>query len=211
MAINSASTGTSNQAKAILNVNIFDDGPNLKITVTGSISGSPGTFKGITDCGTTGVLWGEFAPSSSRSVLCTGNDSFSNYYSISGPAGFGGNGNLTGASSVAGLSFFLVPSSYIFIPSFSSTYQLDNAYTLGQPFFSSATFNGRSLASEGFTATGLVGLGPLTAHQNPSMFVLALVPVLPIQLHRFLAPCPSSVPLPPSAGAAASAGASPLP
>jgi MYXO-CTERM domain-containing protein len=28
---------------------------------------------------------------------------------------------------------------------------------LGQPFYSSATFNGRSLSSEGFTARGLVG------------------------------------------------------
>ena len=26
------------QAHAVLNVNIFDDGPNLKVTVTGSIS-----------------------------------------------------------------------------------------------------------------------------------------------------------------------------
>ena len=30
-------------------------------------------------------------------------------------------------------------------------------YSAGSPFFSSATFNDQSLASQGFTATGLVG------------------------------------------------------
>ena len=141
------------QAKAVLNVNIFDDGPNLKVTVNGSISGSPGTLKGTDFCGANGALVGQFA----GSLLCSGNDSASNFYSISGPAGFGGNGNLGPASSVTGPSFWLVPSTYSGPPIYSSTYQLDNAYTLGQPFFSSATFNGTSLASEGFTATGLVG------------------------------------------------------
>ena len=140
------------QAKAILNVNIFDDGPNLKVSVNGSISGSPGTYVSTTDCGISGVLWGEFDNPSS--LLCTGNDSRANFYSISGPAGFGGNGFLIYASTIEGFSFWLSPSSGSTYP---NTYQLDSAYILGQPFFSSATFNGKSLASEGFTATGLVG------------------------------------------------------
>ena len=144
------------QAKAILNVNIFDDGPNLKVTVNGSISGSPGTAVGTSECGTTGILVGQFSTAGLTSLLCTGNDSSSDYYSVSGPAGYGGNGFLGPADSVAGLSFWLIPSSYG-SPPYANTYQLDNAYVLGQPFFSSATFNGKSLASEGFTATGLVG------------------------------------------------------
>ncbi len=60
-----------------------------------------------------------------------------------------------------GFNFQLYPSS--FNPSFpgfvqfKNTYTVDTGYVLGQPFYSSATFNGKSLASEGFTATGLVG------------------------------------------------------
>lgn len=143
------------QAKAILNVNIFDDGPNLKMTVTGSITGSPGNAK--TDrgfCGSDGVLSGQSA------LLCTGPSAPSptNLYSISGPAGFGGNGDLTPATSVDGFTFMLIPSSFGNGLSFySSTYQLDDFYTLGQPFLSSATFNDTNLASQGFTVTGLVG------------------------------------------------------
>ena len=40
---------------------------------------------------------------------------------------------------------------------FPPSYGINPTYTLNQPFFSSATFNGKSLASEGFTARGLVG------------------------------------------------------
>jgi MYXO-CTERM domain-containing protein len=145
------------QAKAVLNVNIFDDGPNLMVTVNGSISGSPGISKGLGLCGPNGFLSGQFY-SSIPSLLCTGNTSTSAVYPISGPAGYGGSGFLSVATSVVGFGFMLIPSS--FLPSlsfYSSTYQLDDSYVLGTPYFSSATFNGRSLASEGFTATGLVG------------------------------------------------------
>jgi MYXO-CTERM domain-containing protein len=67
-------------------------------------------------------------------------------------------------SSVQGLNFQLYPSSYNTgsytnptYDAYKSTYTIDTAYVLGQDFFSSATFNGRSLASEGFTVNGLVG------------------------------------------------------
>lgn len=40
---------------------------------------------------------------------------------------------------------------------YNHTYALDPSYVLGQPFYSSASFNDRSLSSEGFTARGLVG------------------------------------------------------
>jgi hypothetical protein len=83
---------------------------------------------------------------------------------IIGPAGFGGTGLLFPASSTIGLSFQMFPESYntgtSFNPAFNQykeTYALDPSYTLGQSFFSSATYNGTNLASQGFTTTGLIG------------------------------------------------------
>ena len=58
------------------------------------------------------------------------------------------------ADLVSGFTFRFAPSSYTFA---SPGIRIDSSYVLSQPFFSSATFNGRSLVSEGFTAAGLVG------------------------------------------------------
>ena len=139
------------QAKAILNVNIFDDGPNLKVTVQGSLS-QLGSTLGVSQCGYDGYLSGQFNPSL-PSLLCTGPTADAPLYAISGPAGYGGNGDLAGASSVSGFTFRFAPSSF---PG-TSGIRVDPSYTLGQPFSSSAIFNGKSLTSEGFTSTGLVG------------------------------------------------------
>jgi hypothetical protein len=49
------------QAKAILTINIFDDGPNLKITVQGLLAQLPSPTTGTT-CGVNGALNGEFNP-----------------------------------------------------------------------------------------------------------------------------------------------------
>jgi hypothetical protein len=153
------------QAKAILNINIFDDGPNLKVTVNGSISpGNAGTSTAAdSNCFGSGSLSGQ-GNASDPSTLCTGTDAVSSFRDITGPNGFGGNGLLFPASSVTGFSFQFYPLSYNTGTSFNSTfdqykstYALDPSYVLGQIFSSSATFNGKSLASEGFTATGLVG------------------------------------------------------
>lgn len=138
------------QAKAILNVNIFDDGPNLKITVQGSLT-QLGSILGGGQCGHDGYLSGQFG--AFPSLLCTGPTANAPLYAISGPAGYGGDGDLVGASSVSGFTFRFAPSSYSGDPGI----RVDTSYTLGQPFSSSAIFNGKSLASEGFTSTGLVG------------------------------------------------------
>ena len=153
-------------AKAILNINIFDDGPNLKVTVTGSIApGNAGTSTApASNCFVSGSLSGQSNPTD-PSTLCTGIDAVSSYGNITGgPIGFGGTGLLQPASSVTGFSFQFFPLSYntgtASNPAFDvykNTYALDPSYVLGQIFSSSATYNGRSLASEGFTATGLVG------------------------------------------------------
>lgn len=62
------------------------------------------------------------------------------------------------------MNFQLYPSSYntgtvptVGFDAYQQTYTVDTTYVLGDDFFSSATFNGRSLASEGFTVNGLVG------------------------------------------------------
>jgi len=165
LAVPAALLLSQGQAKAVLYINIFDDGPNLKVTVNGSISpGNAGTSTAApTACGINGSLTGQGDPSD-PSTICTGNDVLSSFGNINGPAGFGGNGSLFPASSVTGFSFQFYPLSYntgtAFDPDFEqykNTYALDPSYVLGQTFSSSATFNGKSLASEGFTATGLVG------------------------------------------------------
>lgn len=148
------------QARAILNVNIFDDGPDLKITVTGSIAGPLSPFD-AGPCGRTGALAGQFNPpsnpiSSRRSLICSGPDNTVNRYDLTGPAGFGGNSLLANGTTVSGFAFHLLPSSYNGLVR-PSSFGLDTAYVLGQPFSSTAIFAGTSLASQGFTATGLIG------------------------------------------------------
>jgi hypothetical protein len=137
------------QAKAILNINIFDDGPNLKVTVQGSLS-RLGTPQVIATFVNSGHLKGQL--SGSGSFLCTGPNNFHPNYNVTGPVGFGGNGEIFPADSVSGFSFEFAPSTH-YLPGM----RIDSSYVLGQPFISSATFNGESLASQGFTATGLVG------------------------------------------------------
>ena len=149
------------QAKAMLNVNIFDEGSNLKVTVTGSISaGNAGIIAAATDqCYFNGALTGQsFNTTLGRAYICTGYDQASVFYALTGPPGFGGNGSVA-ADSVEGLSFQLYGLAYSdgFWEEYNYTYALDPDYVLGQPFYSSATFNGRSLSSEGLTARGLVG------------------------------------------------------
>ena len=141
------------QAMAVLNVNIFDDGPNLKVTVKGSISPGPNPLTAT--CSSDGVLFGEF--SALGSAICSGPTSTSSSilgYSITGPTGFGGTGSLDPANTIAGYAFIMAASSYSAYPSFIG---LDSLYSQGDPFFSGATFNDKSLASEGFTASGFVG------------------------------------------------------
>ena len=116
-------------------------------------------------CGGSGILSGQFDPVD-PSYLCTGIDKSDPYRAVTGPAGWGGTRNtgFAGLSQVQGLNFNLNPSSYNTGSSynsssdpFKSTYSIDSNYILGEDFFSSATFNGRSLQSEGFLVNGLVG------------------------------------------------------
>ena len=83
---------------------------------------------------------------------------------------------------------------------------IDQSYTSGAPFVSSATFNGQTLASLGFTTTGLIGTWTLNGTSESINVVIG-------------APSPAAVPGPlPLLGAGAAfgwsrllRGASPLP
>ncbi|QVL53107.1 MAG: hypothetical protein KFB97_01295 [Cyanobium sp. M30B3] len=134
----------ANPAKAILNINIFDDGPDLKVVTSGTLS-ELGNQVFSQNCGANGVLL-------SPSIICTGVDTPSPLYSITGLAGFGGTASLSSAASVFGPFFVLATSG-----PFGQIYAIDPSYVTGQPFLSSATFSGTSLASQGFTVPGLVG------------------------------------------------------
>ena len=185
------------QAKAVVNVYIYNDGPDLKVSVTGSISSRGNLTASPSSCGASGYLNGQFDVTD-PSVLCTGIDQLSDFYSITGPAGFGGTGNSGLASSVAGLSFQMFPSSYNtgVVPTpgydaYKDTYAIDPSYVLGEIFHSSAIFNGKSLASEGFTATGLVGTWAITGTSE--------------SINVYISPAPTPGPLP-LLGAAAAFG-----
>jgi hypothetical protein len=175
------------QAKAILNVNIFDDGPNLKVTVTGSIApGNAGTAAAYpANCAPGGFLIGQFFPGFYSSLLCTGIDKVDPFYAISGPPGYGGNGSIL-ADSVEGFNFQLIPSSFNpdnpSFDQFKNTYTIDSGYVLGQLFYSSATFNGKSLASEGFTATGLVGTWTINGTSESINVCIGADPCVPAQV-----------------------------
>ena len=145
-------------ASAIVNLNIFEDGPNLKVNLVGSLSQLPApAFSG--SCGANGVLIGQFAPSSTiNTATCGGPNANLSFYSITGPAGFGGTGSLIGASSSSGDSFWFAGSDYVAGPDYKSKLGLKLGYVLGSPYFGEAVFNGRTLASQGFNTLGLAGI-----------------------------------------------------
>ena len=174
------------------------------MTVTGSIApGNAGTAAAFpSNCGYNGYLSGQFLPGFFNSLLCTGIDRIDPFYSISGPPGYGGNGEIFRADSAEGFSFQFVPSSFNPAPNFpqfiqfKNTYTIDSGYVLGQPFYSSATYNGKSLASEGFTATGLVGTWTIVGTSESINVCVGADPCVPAQV-------PSPLPL---FGAAAAFG-----
>lgn len=86
---------------------------------------------------------------------------------------------------------------------YKETYALDPSYTLGKLLFSSATYNGTNLASQGFTTTGLIGTwGIVGTSETINVFVPP--PTVPGPLPLFGAG-PQ-----PSARARVSSGVSPL-
>lgn len=145
-------------AEAVLNINIYNNGPNLEVLVTGSLS-TLGNYRNQNFwCGGGSVLY-----ELPRSVICSGGakgiGEFIPSYSISGPLGFGSTASLgigytdldeyLSGISISGLAFVLSAD--------DAAYGVSSFYIPGQPFLSSATFNNTSLESQGFTTLGPAG------------------------------------------------------
>jgi len=133
---------TQGEAKAILTYNIFESAGNVVVQASGSLDLTGATTPRSDFCGANGAIVSSFA------VVCSGLDSTSPIYAISGPQTFNGTVNAA-ASSASGIGVSLAgKGGYIAI---------DSAYVSGSPIVSSATFNGTTLLGLGFTTTGLIG------------------------------------------------------
>ncbi len=132
-------------AKADININMFDEGSNLKVVTSGSLSELGSQRNGFT-CGSAGVLY------LIDGIICTGPDEDrARSYAINGPTRLSESADVFYSSpypNVSGLTFNIWGA--------AQEYVIDPDYTLGQPFLGSATFSNTSLADLGFTTPGLV-------------------------------------------------------
>jgi hypothetical protein len=139
---------TQGQAKAVLTYSIFESAGNVVVQASGRLDLTGADYLSDGACGVPGGLISSFA------VICTGPNSTSSAYSVSGPKSFNGSVLAFPASSVSGTSTTLDGG--------GSKFYIDPAYLSTTPIVSSATFNGETLASLGFTTTGLIGTWSLT-------------------------------------------------
>lgn len=128
------------QAKAVLTYNIFESAGNVVVQTSGSLN-LPSPI-GTGACNAHGMI------NSSIATICTGPFTANlSTYPITGPTSF--NGPVTAfANSSTGIATILTGTNAIGLPA---------AYVSGAPIVSSSTFNGQTLASLGFTTTGLIG------------------------------------------------------
>lgn len=171
------------QAKAVLVYNIFESAPNVIMQTSGSLNltGAQQT-KDPNQCYANGAIISEVA------AICTGIDKQSPGYKITGPAFFNGTVDTFSSvtsSSVSGISTVLGGA-------FQSIF-LDANYISNTPIISSATLNGKTLSSLGFTiSSGLLGswtlngtnetiyacLGPASCVPAPAQSVPGPLPLL---------------------------------
>jgi len=136
------------QAKAFLTYNIYESAGNVVVQTSGRLNLTGATQLTQNLCASNGGLI------SLAAVICTGTDTQMPGFRISGPRTYNGSFRIYPASSVSGIATHLYgDSKYFFI---------DPTYTINTPIVSSATFNGQTLASIGFTTTGLIGTWSLT-------------------------------------------------
>jgi hypothetical protein len=152
------------QAKAVLTYNIFEFAGNVVVQTNGSLNLTGAETLGISlGCENEGLIL------SSSAVICTGFDIASvTAFKISGPTSF--NGSVQAASSIfSGISTILWGS----FPGIG----LDPSYISNTPIVSSSTFNGETLASLGFTTTGLIGTWTLNGTtESINVFIPPSVP-----------------------------------
>ena len=142
------------QAKAVLTYNIFESAGNVVVQTSGSLNltGATPAAGGPRFCFFDGVI------ASSIGYICTGPGSITSAYEISGPTSFNGTVLAVPASNVSGIATILLGDNQG-PPGF---FAIDPAYLSGTPIVSSATYNGQTLATLGFTTTGLIGTWSLT-------------------------------------------------
>jgi MYXO-CTERM domain-containing protein len=149
------------QAKAVLTYNFFESAGNVIVQTSGSLdlTGATAGPNPETEGCTPGGI------ESSVAAICTGQINNIRQYVISGPPDFNGSGPpLKAASSVSGINTIIV--------GIVNAFAIDSTYVSTTPIVSSATFNGQTLASLGFTTTGLIGTWSLTGtSETIQMFV----------------------------------------
>jgi hypothetical protein len=173
------------QAKAFLTYNIYESAGNVVVQTSGSLNLTGATLGAPSiNCGVNGALV------SSLAGICTGTDfgSPTPGFVISGPKAYNGFASIFGASSVSGIPTLLYGDVNRFL--------IDSTYATNTPIVSSATFNAQTLASIGFTTSGLIGTWSLTG-TSETIQVIVGPPTAPA------AAAPSPLPL---FGAAAAFG-----
>ena len=132
------------QAKAVLTYNIFESGGDVVVQTSGSLDLTGASTQFLGACGNNGAI---FANSAN---ICTGPDVVSPFYDITGPISFSnGTAFLSPASSVSGTFTQLFGA--------QNRFYIGPGYVSNTSIVSSATFNGQTLATLGFTTTGLIG------------------------------------------------------
>jgi len=142
---------TQGQAKAVLTYNIFESGGNVVVQTSGSLNLTGATQNGSGECSLDGAI------STSVGLICTGTyvPGQMPLYVIGGPLTFNGNVSIFPASSASGIQ--------VAFNGYYGEFIIDPTYVSNTPIVSSSTFNGTTLATLGFTTTGLIGTWTLNS------------------------------------------------
>ena len=171
------------QAKALMTYDIYESAGNVVVQASGSLDLSTTSSGFSSECATAPGGYIE----SASAIICTGTEIASPAFTIDGPSSFNGSVNITPASSVSGILTGIA---------FGSVLLIDPSYIYNTPIVSRATYNGQTLASLGFTTTGLIGTWTINGTSESIQVILA-------------PPSPAAVPGPlPLVGAAAAFGVS---
>jgi hypothetical protein len=135
-------------ADATLRWNIYESSGNVIVSASGSLT-LP-LDAGTASCGAAGAII------SSVSAICTGPNDPVTVYRISGPVAMNGSVNAVGANAVSGIAAGMNGGGSSGTGNPGNLF-LSTSYTSGASIASTATFSGRTLASLGFTTTGLIG------------------------------------------------------
>lgn len=174
------------RAEAVVNINIFQSGPDVVVRTTGSLVGLPNSLYSIS-------CYNHGAWESSNSLICTGPFGPYNAYLISGPSGIPGTVDYSGADSSSGISVGFQSNGSLNLFRFF----VDPAFTGGQ-IFSETIFYSKTLAADfGITAAGLFGTWTLQPADGTDPYSANEA------INLFVGPLPAPGPLPLFGAAAA--------